>query len=195
MNGFQVFQVYSAVRAHFTSNYDYHKMNGKTRVTVSSYNKRNDKYYFEKFGRKYKDQHILPLFVSIFLQNPRIWVGDLNNTNHYSVFSNWKSRLKDLGHRLKEDIDNIKRYLERESLTLEGLISTKQLPELYKLYLTEKILPETVLLFEDYYKFSVENEMYDPIHSSTYKHLMKYKSLIRKVDWKIYHVLLSTIIK
>ena len=76
MEGFEVFKIYTALKAHFLSNYDYVKSNGQTKVSVGAWNKRNDKYYFEKFGRLYKND-VEPMLISIFVQNPNIWVGDL----------------------------------------------------------------------------------------------------------------------
>ena len=188
MDGFNVYQKYVAVRAHFTSNYDFVKCRGKTRVSVKSYNNRNDKYYFEKFGRVYKDNEILPLFVSIFLQDSSIWVGDLNDTNHYYVYKEWVSRLKTLKRVLHTDINNIERYCAMHDFSIDDILcSTAGLPMLYKLYLTDKIKPETVILYEQYFNLSKESEIVDPVHKRTFKHLMKYKMFIQKVDWTEYY--------
>ena len=191
MQGYDVFKIYVAVRAHFKTNYNYIVSKGRTKASVNAYNKRNDKYYFEKFGRTYKDNEVLPMFISIFLQDPDIWVGDLNNTNHIQVFNEWKSRLKTLRYTLDEDIKNIKRYMKMENLSIFDIIQNNNgLSILYKLYLTDKIFPETVLLFEDYFNL-IDEDIADPVQLNTHKHLNKYKLFLRKVDWSDYHIFLK----
>ncbi len=194
MEGFDVFKRYSALRAHFNSpSYDLIKSKGKTRVTVASYNKRNDIYYFEKFGKKYEDSEITPMFISIFLQNPKIWVGDLNNHNHRAVYEEWRSRLSNLKERIKIDLNNLNRYLEVTNKELCDIINTQQIPTVYRLYLTDRIMPETLILLEAYFEISKDRDIEDPVWQKEYNHLMKYKRLIQRVSWKDYYDLIKTI--
>ena len=48
MNEFEAYQKYIALKLHFTSDYDYFKYNGKTNVTLNSFNERKDKFHFKK---------------------------------------------------------------------------------------------------------------------------------------------------
>ena len=48
MTPFQVFSEYLAIKSHFSNiNYDYFKYK-KTRATLTSFNKRKDRYFFER---------------------------------------------------------------------------------------------------------------------------------------------------
>jgi hypothetical protein len=52
MNSFGAYQLFLAMKQHFTTNsYDYQRFNGKVRASEASYQKRKDKYFFEKLGR------------------------------------------------------------------------------------------------------------------------------------------------
>ena len=55
MNEFEAYQKYIALKLHFTSDYDYFKYNGKTNVTLNSFNERKDKFHFKKIVKKYGD--------------------------------------------------------------------------------------------------------------------------------------------
>ena len=52
MNEFECYSTYTALKLHFTSDYDYFKYNGKCNVTLSSFNKRKEKFFFKKLSRE-----------------------------------------------------------------------------------------------------------------------------------------------
>ena len=65
---FETYQTYLSMKSHFTNpKYDFFKYAGKSRATVTSFNKRKDKYWFEKTSRKYSDQQILDFLLSNFV--------------------------------------------------------------------------------------------------------------------------------
>ena len=51
MNEFEAYKEYIALKLHFTSDYDYFKYNGKTNVTLHSFEERKDKYHFKRLRR------------------------------------------------------------------------------------------------------------------------------------------------
>ena len=56
---FETYQTYLSMKNHFTNRkYDFFTYGGKSRATMTSFNKRKDKYWFEKTSRKYSDQEI-----------------------------------------------------------------------------------------------------------------------------------------
>ena len=62
---YETYQTYLSMKSHFTNpKYDFFKYGGKSRATVSSFNKRKDKYWFEKTSRKYSDQEILDFLLN-----------------------------------------------------------------------------------------------------------------------------------
>ena len=83
MTPFQVFSEYLAIKSHFCNpKYDYFKYNKKVRATLTSFNKRSDKYWFEKTSRKYNDKEVVDFLVSNFVaaDNPQnLWIGSLIN--------------------------------------------------------------------------------------------------------------------
>ena len=66
---------------HFTSpEYNYFKYAGKIRTSKESFNKRKDRYFFEKLSRKKTEKEVVEFFVSNFIESSdqsKMWVGEL----------------------------------------------------------------------------------------------------------------------
>jgi len=80
MNGFEVYKIYLAIKLHFTSknqSYDFHKHNGRTTARLATFTKRRDRYFFHKLSKSYNDKSIVDYFLSNFVSNTNIWVGDI----------------------------------------------------------------------------------------------------------------------
>ena len=72
------------MKSHFTNpKFDFFKYGGKSRATITSFNKRKDKYWFEKTSRKYSDQEVLNFLLANFINatNPQnLWIGEIINS-------------------------------------------------------------------------------------------------------------------
>lgn len=79
MTGYETFEIYQAIKLHFTSeSYDYFKYNGKTNSSVSSFENRKDKYFFYKLSRKFSDKDdLISFLVANFVESDKCWIGDL----------------------------------------------------------------------------------------------------------------------
>ncbi len=65
---FETYQHYLSLKNHFTNpKYDFFKYGAKTRASMASFNKRRDKYWFEKTSRKYSDKEVVDFLVSNFV--------------------------------------------------------------------------------------------------------------------------------
>ena len=57
MTPFDVYKTYLALKNHFSKpKYDYIKYAGKTRASIEAFNKRKDKYWYEKLSRQKTDE-------------------------------------------------------------------------------------------------------------------------------------------
>ena len=76
VKGFEVYTMYVAMKAHFkTKSYDFVEFGGRIRSRVSSYEKRKDKYYFEKLAKKYNEQEVKEILLLI-LENDELYQRD-----------------------------------------------------------------------------------------------------------------------
>lgn len=108
MTPFQTYCRYVAIKNHFTNkNYDCVKYNYKVRASKSAFEKRNDKMFFYKLS---KHDHIDEFFISLFIRNPELWVGDIvqNYSMAESIYKDWCKRTQALSYTFKEDIKKLK---------------------------------------------------------------------------------------
>ena len=68
-NGYQAYQIYQSLKLHFTSNYDAIKYNYKTPTKQTSFEKRRDRYFFEKLSRRFKRDELIQYFTSNLIEN------------------------------------------------------------------------------------------------------------------------------
>ena len=52
MNEFECYSTYTALKLHFTTDYDYFKYNGKHNASVASFEKRTDKRFFKRLAKR-----------------------------------------------------------------------------------------------------------------------------------------------
>ena len=102
---FETYQHYLSLKNHFTNpKYDFFKYGAKTRASVTSFNKRKDKYWFEKTSRKYSDKEVVDFLVSNFVSadNPQnLWIGEIINSGERN-YAEWTKRQQSLTYLFKE---------------------------------------------------------------------------------------------
>ena len=83
MRGFETFQIYQSLRLHFTrDSYDATKYNFKTSVKEASFNSRRDKYFFDKWGAKFRNKEdLISFFVSNFTEGI-MYIAQFNEKSH-----------------------------------------------------------------------------------------------------------------
>lgn len=148
INGFGCYIKYLAIKSHFVSDkYDYFRYNGMVRADLSSYNKRRDKYFFEKLAKKLKNPDLVEkFFVSVAVQNPNKWIGEFSNQESFEIFEQWTAIIQSISYRLKKDLN----YLIDNYSNLKTVLSINngQYPPLLKLYYSKKIMLETLVTMD-----------------------------------------------
>jgi hypothetical protein len=79
ITGYEAFGIYQALKLHFTTDsYDYQKYNGKTSVSITSFENRKDKYHFYKLSRKFTNKDdLIDFIVANLIEDEKSWVGSL----------------------------------------------------------------------------------------------------------------------
>ena len=107
---FEAYQTYLSIKNHFSSpRYDYFKYGGRSRAKITAFNKRKDKYWFEKTSRKYPDKDIVNFLVSNFVtaNNPSsLWIGEIINSGE-RTYSEWSRKQQSLSYIFKEQITQL----------------------------------------------------------------------------------------
>ena len=159
MNGFEVYKIYLAIKLHFTSknqSYDFHKHNGRTTARLETFTKRRDRYFFHKLSKSYNDSSIVNYFLSNFVSNTNIWVGDIIGKTGDDTYKQWSKKLEALHYYYEQDIDYIIERMTTKDIKFNDLFLSVggQHPPIVKMFLSKKINFETLIILDDILKFT-----------------------------------------
>ena len=194
MTPFQVFSEYLAIKSHFCNpKYDYFKYNKKVRATLTSFNKRSDKYWFEKTSRKYNDKEFVDFLVSNFVaaDNPQnLWIGQIINSGE-RIYGEWKKRQQSLTYLFKEQSNE----LFSETKLEDALNCSKGHPTILKKFLSGQLSLETLTIYEKIFHFSkdFDKKLLDPVWETVSLKLKKYSPFLN-IDVFNYKKILRSII-
>ena len=176
---FETYQHYLSLKNHFTNpKYDFFKYGAKTRASMTSFNKRKDKYWFEKTSRKYSDEEVVDFLVSNFVasDNPgNTWIGSIINDGE-RTYADWKKRKQSSTYLFKEQS--------------EELLSNKKLDDLFKCssghppilkrFLGGTLSIENLIIYDIIFEFSerFDKKLDDPVWETVSLKIKKYKPFL-----------------
>ena len=167
------------MKSHFTnSKYDFFKYGGKSRATMTSFNKRKDKYWFEKTSRKYSDEEVLDFLLANFVNanNPQnLWIGEIINSGE-RTYAEWMRRKQSMTYIFKEQSEKL-----LSETDLEGLFNcSKGHPLVLKRYLGGEISLETLTILEKVFSFRKEfdKKLQDPVWEVVNLKIKKYSPFL-----------------
>lgn len=195
MTSFDAYKTYLALKNHFSKpKYDYFKYAGKTRASIDSFNKRKDKYWFERLARQKKDDEIKDFFVSNFVALDNLsntWIGEMIRTGE-DTYQQWLKRQQSLKYLFKQ---------ESEDLLIEGNIdkvldASKQHPIILKKFLIGKVSIETLCIYDKIFLFrnDFDKKLLDPIWEIVSLKIQKYSSFLN-IDIQDYKKTLRNIVE
>ena len=182
---FETYQSYLSMKSHFTNRkYDFFKYGGKSRATVTSFNKRKDKYWFEKTSRKYSDQEITDFLLANFVTTntpQNLWIGEIINSGE-RTYADWMRRQQSLTYLFKEQS---KKLLSEKELE-EVFNCSKGHPPILKKYLGGEISLETFAIFEKIFSFGKKfnRKLKDPVWETV---SLKVKKYIPFLNINVFH--------
>jgi len=176
---FETYQHYLSLKNHFTNpKYDFFKYGAKTRASMTSFNKRKDKYWFEKTSRKYSDKEVVDFLVSNFVStdNPQnLWIGEIINSGERN-YAEWMKRQQSLTYLFKEQSSELLSENELENL----FDCSKGHPKILKEFLSGRLSLETFVIFEKIFHFSknFDKKLVDPVWETISLKIKKYDPFI-----------------
>ena len=176
---FETYRTYLSMKSHFTNpKFDFFKYGGKSRATMTSFNKRKDKYWFEKTSRKYTDQEVVDFLLSNFVNatNPQnLWIGEIINSGE-RTYAEWKMRQQSLTYMFTEQSENLLSENDLEKV----FNCSKGHPIVLKKYLGGEISLETLSILEKVFSFqkNFDKKLTDPVWETVSLKLKKYLPFI-----------------
>ena len=191
---FETYQHYLSLKNHFTNpKYDFFKYGAKTRASITSFNKRKDKYWFEKTSRKYNDKEVVDFLVSNFVaaDSPsNLWIGAIINSGE-RIYGDWMRRQQSLTYLFKEQSNELFSEIKLE----DALNCSKGHPPILKKFLSGQLSLETLVIYEKIFGFSktFDKKLLDPIWETVSLKILKYKPFLN-IDIFSYKKILREIV-
>ena len=176
---FETYQSYLSMKSHFTNpKYDFFRYGGKSRATMASFNKRKDKYWFEKTSRKYSDGEIVDFLLANFVttDNPKnLWIGEIINSGE-RTYADWTRRQQSISYLFKEECSKLVEEYKLDELFECG----KGHPIILKRFLGGDISLETFVIFDIIFAFSdkFDEKLLDPVWETVSLKIRKYKPFL-----------------
>jgi len=145
---------------------------------MTSFNKRKDKYWFEKTSRKYSDQEIKDFLLSNFVSTDtpqNLWIGEIINSGERN-YSEWMRRQQSLTYLFKEQLNEL---MSNKNLD-EVFSCSKGHPLVLKKYLGGEISLETLTILEIVFCFGIkfDKKLLDPVWETVSLKIKKYKPFL-----------------
>ena len=176
---FDCYKTYLAMKNHFTKeSYDYVKYGGRSRASVASFNKRRDRYFFERMSRKKDDDEIIKYFIANFISSEdpgKVWIGEIIQ-NGETNFKEWQRRNQSLSYLFGNGVESI---FTRDNF--DSYFHTQgQHPKILKAYLRKEISIETLIILDKILGFSksFDKKLDDPIWGTVSLKMKKYSSFL-----------------
>mgnify|MGYP003119857319 FL=1 len=172
---FETYQHYLSLKNHFTNpKYDFFKYGAKTRASVTSFNKRKDKYCFEKTSRKYSDKEVVDFLVSNFISstNPQnLWIGEIINSGERN-YAEWTKRQQSLSYLYREQMQE---FFSENKLE-DAFNCSKGHPPILKKFLGGDVSIECLSICEKIFSFrkDFDKKLDDPVWETVSLKLKKY---------------------
>jgi GTP-sensing pleiotropic transcriptional regulator CodY len=191
-----VYRTYLSVRNHFTNdNYNFFKFGGKTKASSSAFEKRRDRYIFDKVSKDYKDDEVALLFVSNFVAKEKFWIGNALSEESRNIYTMWRKKIQSLSYIFENDVKAIIDEINDREIDFDSVfkIQDGQHPIILRLTLADRISLESFLILNkildffpqfnrrieetiiwpDYYKKCVKYEPFVKVDMTRFKFILK----------------------
>jgi len=145
MTGYEAFSIYNGLKLHFTQkSYDYLKYNGKSNVSVVTFENRKDKFCFYKLSRKHpiKDDYI-NFLVANLLEDSKVWVGTLLAEECEVIYRQRQKVIQSMSYTFENECSTLFSVYKNPN---DVLVTNGDYPVLLTKALRKEISPETLII-------------------------------------------------
>lgn len=193
MTGYEAFCLYTGLKLHFTSSYDFFKYNGKVKASVDSFDNRRDKYYFHKISRKYNKEDFEQFLVANFLYDPGIWIGKLMDEEANDRYLQYQKVIQSLSYIFENECRDLFSSVESSN---ELFKTNGEHPLLLKKALRSEVSIQTVFILNSLINFVPKwnEKIQDTIVWPNYNKLLSNYNGFLKVDVTKYKLILKKVL-
>ena len=185
ISAFETYKLFMAVKLHMTTDrYDVFESNGRVSGSKATFEKRNDRFLFEKLGRKFSQpRELIEYFVSNFAYGNNSVIYSSESDEYFHV---WNLRKESRTHLFRTQLEQIKLHLEVNKMKYEDLFRIdNNVPELLNLYVGGYVHLETVVILNEFENFLPQWEPLIMIWGDQLRILNKIKKFVKYDKSKI----------
>ncbi len=179
MKPHEVYQSYLAFKNHFTKEkYDYFKYGGRSRASEKAFNKRKDRYFFERISRKKNDEEIKQFFLANFSQasDPsQVWIGPIIDDGN-KIYEEWTDKQNNLFDVFKNNSEDMMDSYDYD----EFFDCKKGHPPILKEHLGGKLSIEELVIYDKIFSYvkNYDRDLLDPVWETVSLKIKKYSPFI-----------------
>jgi hypothetical protein len=195
VNPFQCYTTFLALKQHFSKpSYDVIKYNWKTRASLTAFNKRTDRYFYERLSRKKSEQEIKNYFIANFVSrdNPQsVYITDLIKDGE-ETYIEWMKRVQSLSYLFESEASV---FISKDGFNELFECKNKQHSPLIHKHLQKALSIETLVILDKilHYVEDYDRVLDDPMWDSLRMKIVKYSPLLN-IDTKKYSKILKEIV-
>ena len=198
VHGVDVYRTYLAFKQHFSSpTYDFFKYEGKVNAKESTYQARNDFYFFETLARKLSDKEVKEFMLASFVaaENPtKVWIGDIKRHGK-DCWMVWQKQQQSLSYTFNQDLHTICEHMETKAYSFNNLFETMGgHPPILRLFIRRSITLDTLIILDMCLGFSKswDKTLRDPLWEQLSFKIKKYKPFLSVPSNKYKKILKET---
>ena len=191
IDAFQTYKYFMAIKLHLTTDrYDVFKSEGRVSGTRSTFEKRNDRFLFEKLGRKFtQPRELIEYFVANIAYGNKQVIYSSESDEYYDT---WLKRKESRTYSFKQQLEYIRTHLEVNKLKFEDLFDSEgNVPELLKLYVGGHIHLETMVIIDEYENFIPKWKSLELLWGDQLRIINKIKKFVKYDKDKLQSIYLS----
>ncbi|WWQ13117.1 DNA helicase loader [Morganella phage vB_Mm5] len=144
-----VCKLYLVMKNHFSGKFDAIHYKWNMKISEHTFEKRKDKYYFQKLAKRYTFRELYLFFMSNFIENPDFWIGDIDNG--IETYQTYVGRLKRLDTVFSDELTNIYQFAKSRNIPLGKIFeySTKSKTSYIVKLVQSKVVSYEVFLLLD----------------------------------------------
>jgi hypothetical protein len=182
---FNYYRYFIAIKLHFKNKkYNFFQNAGKTNASVSAFNGRNDRYFFEKMAKVFNTEKFLDKCLTEVKKNRNFSSRDLFSPDNESRYLKRKGYLESFKSSFDRELSEVVNYCLKNRVDMQLLLqgTEEQKPHIYLLLQRGVISEETYLCFDRTFDVSVHLAKFslDPLVTDTEFFLQKYYPFVAK---------------
>jgi hypothetical protein len=139
MKPYECYVDYLALKRHFTTDsYDYFKYNGKVSAKRDAFEKRKDKFFFEKLS-KHRDPH--GVILANLLKSKDVWIKELVSDKAQENYNLWIKKTQSITRLVESEL-----WLLDDNFDSNFKVVSGNHPPLLKLFLSDKLSLESLII-------------------------------------------------